>query len=307
MTLSLRTVPDPVLRQVSRRVENFPAIAPLVTRLFELADELRGAGMAANQVGEAVQVAVVTLPKERFAMVNPVIVQQEGQDYAREGCLSIPGVEILVPRSTMITVLAYDLYGRTDSRLVSSNTNWIISRESSLRTMLQKLRDYRTKTGVYTLYEARYNDGTPLTEVLEELQKMVLLHQNTIMSISHGAFVQPDVSCMGVWITKDWEDKSATELLQWLTQLPIPVQSLGYQAPDNDTYTDDFIILYRSERPLTDAEKDRQQQAQAKRLQTRLENAQKQLAKAQKEFEKQQKLLKRRQKHLQEVARGHND
>ena len=45
-------------------------------------------------------------------MINPQIIDQEGSEEGWEGCLSVPGVEGLVPRATRVTARYYDREGR---------------------------------------------------------------------------------------------------------------------------------------------------------------------------------------------------
>jgi peptide deformylase len=79
--------------------------------LFETMDAAKGVGLAANQVGVATRIAVVDADGHRFAMINPVIVEQEGQDTAEEGCLSIPDLYADVTRSTRVILEALDRDG----------------------------------------------------------------------------------------------------------------------------------------------------------------------------------------------------
>ncbi len=83
----------------------------LIDDLFETMDAAKGVGLAANQVGITKRVAVVEADGQRFAMVNPVIVQREGADTAEEGCLSIPEAYADVTRASRVTVEALDRDG----------------------------------------------------------------------------------------------------------------------------------------------------------------------------------------------------
>ena len=64
----------------------------LVDDMFETMDAAKGVGLAANQVGVARRVAVVDADGDRFAMIDPVILESEGRATAEEGCLSIPDI-----------------------------------------------------------------------------------------------------------------------------------------------------------------------------------------------------------------------
>lgn len=100
---------SPVLRQHSAEVKNVDdEVRRLVEDLFETMDAARGVGLAANQVGVARRVAVVDADGDRFAMVDPVIVETEGRAVAEEGCLSIPDIYGDVTRPERVVLEALD-------------------------------------------------------------------------------------------------------------------------------------------------------------------------------------------------------
>jgi peptide deformylase len=109
----LHLLGSPVLRQ---RAAEVPAVDDAVQRLiddlFETMEAARGVGLAANQVGETVRVAVVDVEGCRLAMVNPVLSAAEGSDRAEEGCLSIPDVYAEVTRAARVTLEALDRDGK---------------------------------------------------------------------------------------------------------------------------------------------------------------------------------------------------
>jgi len=93
------------------------AIAELVERMRRTMYEAAGVGLAAPQVGRSIQLAVVdpTLgedDKEFMVLINPEILEREGDEDDLEGCLSIPGITVPVTRATRLLVRAYDLQGR---------------------------------------------------------------------------------------------------------------------------------------------------------------------------------------------------
>jgi peptide deformylase len=80
----------------------------LVGDLFETMDAAKGVGLAANQVGVARRIAVVDADGDRFAMIDPVIVEAEGRATAEEGCLSIPEIYGDVTRPERVLLEASD-------------------------------------------------------------------------------------------------------------------------------------------------------------------------------------------------------
>jgi peptide deformylase len=103
---------SPVLRQHSAEVGQVDdEVRRLVDDMFETMDAAKGVGLAANQVGVARRVAVVDADGERFAMIDPVIVETEGSATAEEGCLSIPEIYGDVTRPDRVVMEAHDREG----------------------------------------------------------------------------------------------------------------------------------------------------------------------------------------------------
>ena len=113
--LQIRTLPDPILRQRSKRVTR---IDKSVQKLIDdMIDTLRAdpnrAGLAAPQVGVLLRVAVIELPEqELITLINPEIVKKEGERIVQEGCLSIPGYFGEIKRAVTVRVKAKDRYGK---------------------------------------------------------------------------------------------------------------------------------------------------------------------------------------------------
>ena len=114
MKRQIVTIGDPVLRQRSRELSvdelRSPEIQALIDDLIETKRAARGAGLAANQVGETVRVAVVEVepdnprypykpPVPLTVIVNPAIEPIDDQTFTvNEGCLSVPGLRGELPR-----------------------------------------------------------------------------------------------------------------------------------------------------------------------------------------------------------------
>jgi len=103
---------SPVLREAGPPVAVVDdEVRQFVADLFETMEAARGVGLAANQVGVARRIAVVDAEGERFAMINPRIVEASGKDTAEEGCLSIPEYFAEVTRPERIILEALDEHG----------------------------------------------------------------------------------------------------------------------------------------------------------------------------------------------------
>ena len=88
------------------------AVRQLVDDMFETMDASRGVGLAANQIGVTQRVAVIDAEGQRFAMINPRLVEVEGKATAEEGCLSIPDIFADVTRPERVVLEALDAEGK---------------------------------------------------------------------------------------------------------------------------------------------------------------------------------------------------
>jgi peptide deformylase len=116
----IRQFPDPVLRSETHPVEEFDDdLKALAARMFGLAEDAVGAGLAAPQIGLLRRFAVVSLDDDEgwIAMANPeIVVFSDETEVGGEGCLSLDvllreGHSVPVARSTRITVRWQDLDG----------------------------------------------------------------------------------------------------------------------------------------------------------------------------------------------------
>jgi peptide deformylase len=107
------TAEEPILRERARKVTRFDAsLHRLLDDLLETMRDAPGIGLAANQVGVPLQVAVIELEDKVTELINPQIVRSSGEVVDWEGCLSIPGFVAEVARAQKVTVKAKDRYGK---------------------------------------------------------------------------------------------------------------------------------------------------------------------------------------------------
>ena len=110
--------PDPVLKKKALPVTRVDdSIRTLVKDMFETMYDADGVGLAAPQVGVLHRVIVLdTRPRQPdsrpIAMINPEIIEMEGEITYNEGCLSIPGEAEDVDRAAIVTVKYLDTEGR---------------------------------------------------------------------------------------------------------------------------------------------------------------------------------------------------
>ena len=115
---------DPVLFRVAEPVCDYghPDLHGLITDMFDTMAALRGAGLAAPQIGVSLRVVIFGVDKNpRYpgaepvpttVLVNPVIEFLTNEtDDGWEGCLSVPGMRGLVSRCTRLRYSGFDQYG----------------------------------------------------------------------------------------------------------------------------------------------------------------------------------------------------
>jgi len=112
--LTIRTVPEPILRQKSKRVKSIDgSIRKLVADMMETMHAASGVGLAAPQVGIPLRVIVIGMPgEEDFVLINPEVVRKNGERLVTEGCLSVPGYFGEIQRAQRVTVKGKDLSGK---------------------------------------------------------------------------------------------------------------------------------------------------------------------------------------------------
>ena len=112
--IPIRVVPDPVLRQKSKRVRTINvSIQKLIGDMLETMHSAGGVGLAAPQIGIPLRVIVIGLPEqEDTTLINPEIVRRKGERLVNEGCLSIPGYVGEVKRAVSVTVKGRNQNGK---------------------------------------------------------------------------------------------------------------------------------------------------------------------------------------------------
>ncbi|MDH4334103.1 MAG: peptide deformylase [Chloroflexota bacterium] len=107
------TAEEPILRERARRVTHFDAsLHRLLDDMLETMRDAPGIGLAANQIGVPLQVAIIELEDEITELINPQIVRASGEVIDWEGCLSVPGFVAEVKRHAKVTVKARDRHGK---------------------------------------------------------------------------------------------------------------------------------------------------------------------------------------------------
>jgi peptide deformylase len=116
MNMALRNImhyqTDDILRKKSRAVEKIDSkILTLLKDMAETMYNANGAGLAAPQVGILRRLVVIDDGTGLIKLINPIIVEADGEQQEMEGCLSIPGIYGRVKRPEKVVVNALDENG----------------------------------------------------------------------------------------------------------------------------------------------------------------------------------------------------
>ena len=113
--LPIRTVPDPILRQKTKRIRTIDkSTKKLIADMQETLHAEEGrVGLAAPQVGVSLRATVIGIPDEEdIILINPEIVKKKGERSVTEGCLSIPGYIGQITRAVSVTAKGQDINGK---------------------------------------------------------------------------------------------------------------------------------------------------------------------------------------------------
>ncbi|MFO1222005.1 MAG: peptide deformylase [Burkholderiaceae bacterium] len=120
---------DPRLLRIAQPVREFgtSSLRALVDDLFDTMAAARGAGLAAPQIGEDLQLVIFGVehtdrypdapPVPQTVLINPTVTPLgDAMEEGWEGCLSVPGLRGVVPRYARIRYAGFDAEGRPIER-----------------------------------------------------------------------------------------------------------------------------------------------------------------------------------------------
>ena len=105
-TLDIKVEPDPVLRAVATPSNTPTQHMGLIGDMLRAMMAHQGLGLSAPQVGVSKRIIVARLSgRGILALINPDITKGKGKAVVTEGCLSVPGVTVDIPRFKQIKVV----------------------------------------------------------------------------------------------------------------------------------------------------------------------------------------------------------
>jgi peptide deformylase len=109
----VRIYPDPILRKKAQPVENIDGkVEAIADRMAKVMYANKGIGLAAPQIGILSRILIVDIGEACKVLINPEIVEGEGESILEEGCLSLPTIEAPVKRMEKIFIKGRDLRGK---------------------------------------------------------------------------------------------------------------------------------------------------------------------------------------------------
>jgi peptide deformylase len=134
--LTIIEFPDPRLRTVAQPVERFDdELRQFVDDMYETMYSANGVGLAATQVNVHKRVLVADMSEGRdepLVLINPELLEKEGEQVYQEGCLSFPGAYADVTRALRVKVRAQDVTGK----------EFILDLEGALAVCIQHEMDH---------------------------------------------------------------------------------------------------------------------------------------------------------------------
>ena len=113
MAQQIRTFGDPVLKTKAAAVTEIDGkVARLVDDMFDtLYESDSGIALAAPQIGVQKQIVVWDIDDEPMALINPTVVESDGEWVYSEGCLSIPELYVDIVRPNQVLVRGFTVDG----------------------------------------------------------------------------------------------------------------------------------------------------------------------------------------------------
>lgn len=118
--LEVITYPNPILRQISKPVESFDEeLHALLDEMYDIMLAKNGVGISAIQVAKPLRAFLVCIPDEKgeqhkedlLEIINPEIIEKDGEIVFSEGCLSVPEFYEDVKRTHTIKVVYQNRFG----------------------------------------------------------------------------------------------------------------------------------------------------------------------------------------------------
>ena len=175
-----------VLRQNAKPIEEITdEIRQLGKEMLEAMYAEGGVGLAAPQVGISKRLIVLdgtpVDPAIRpMVLMNPEISGREGEETGREGCLSLPGIEVEVERAEKIHVRAKDLDGKTVEFDAKGFFARIIQHETDHLNGILLIDYLNPMERILAIWKLRKRSWKEDSEFLKEKTKKAITHSTMV-------------------------------------------------------------------------------------------------------------------------------
>ena len=107
---NIREIGDEILTKKCKEVKEVnEKITTLIDDMLDTMYEANGVGLAAPQVGILKRIVVIDIGEGPYVLINPVIIEANGEQTGAEGCLSVPGKAGTVTRPNYVKATALDV------------------------------------------------------------------------------------------------------------------------------------------------------------------------------------------------------
>lgn len=108
---NIRVIGEDILNKQCKEVKEMtPRTRMLIEDMLDTMYEANGVGLAAPQVGVLKRIVVIDVTgEEPYILINPRIVETDGEQTGQEGCLSVPGKAGQVTRPNYVKAEALDI------------------------------------------------------------------------------------------------------------------------------------------------------------------------------------------------------
>ena len=107
---TIRTEGDAVLNKISKPIKEMtPKLLALIADMLDTMYDSNGVGLAAPQIGMLKRIVVIDVGDGPMVLINPEILEKDGEQTGDEGCLSVPGMAGQVTRPNYVKVQALDV------------------------------------------------------------------------------------------------------------------------------------------------------------------------------------------------------
>ena len=106
---NIRTMGDECLNKVCKEVKEInDRTRTLIEDMIDTMYEANGVGLAAPQVGILKRIVVIDIGEGPIVMINPTILETDGEQTGQEGCLSVPNKAGIVTRPNYVKARAFN-------------------------------------------------------------------------------------------------------------------------------------------------------------------------------------------------------